>query len=185
MRVIRLLFTAPVLLLLTMFFFTLQPIGVKASHDEDAIVSVSYADLEKHQQKQVDCLAQNIYHEARSETQKGKEAVAFVTLNRTQNDKFPKDVCGVVKQKSFWQGLTVCQFSWFCTQAKIDRNSDSYKEALEIALYVYSNYTRLSDVTKGALFYHADYINPGWRGLVKTTKIGRHVFYNYREGNRI
>jgi len=90
------------------------------------------------------CLAKNIYYEAGLEGREGMMAVAQVTLNRTQNDKFPKTVCGVVNQKTelsraqqvtettavkrpFWvqdkpiqktrtvyRKVTVCQFSWVC-----------------------------------------------------------------------
>lgn len=175
----RVIFTAPIVALVLFFAFFLSPIS--QDNSDNTPVKISYTELGKYQQKQVDCLAQNIYHEARSEPEKGKQAVAFVTINRTQNEKFPSDICGVVKQKS----RTVCQFSWFCSKVKLDRSSEAFKEALETALYVYANYERLYDVTHGALFYHADYVNPRWRGLEKTTKIGRHIFYNFREGNSI
>ena len=33
---------------------------------------------------------------------------------------------------------------------------------------------------KGALYYHADYVNPRWK-LDKTTIIGRHIFYKPKE----
>jgi hypothetical protein len=42
--------------------------------------------------------------------------------------------------------------------------------------YVYANYENLKDITQGALYYHADYVNPRWK-LEKTTVIGRHIFY--------
>ena len=45
-----------------------------------------------------------------------------------------------------------------------------------MAIYVYANYENLRDITKGALYYHADYVNPRWK-LEKTTVIGRHIFY--------
>ena len=45
-----------------------------------------------------------------------------------------------------------------------------------MAVYVYANYENLKDITKGALYYHADYVNPRWK-LEKTTVIGRHIFY--------
>jgi len=38
------------------------------------------------------------------------------------------------------------------------------------------NYENITDVTHGATYYHADYVNPGWP-LPKTVKIGRHIFY--------
>ena len=56
----------------------------------------------------------------------------------------------------------------------------AYMEAKQIALYVYANYENLKDLTHGALFYHADYVNPRWRGLEKTVVIGRHIFYKER-----
>jgi N-acetylmuramoyl-L-alanine amidase len=138
---------------------------------ESVLLDVSYNQLTKETQKQVDCLAENIYHEAGFEPEAGKVAVALVTLNRMQDPRFPKDICGVVKQKT----TSVCQFSWFCNKVSI-KNKDAYKDAKEVAIYVYANYENLKDITKGALYYHADYVNPRWK-LEKTTVIGRHIFY--------
>ena len=135
------------------------------------LLDVSYNQLTKETQKQIDCLAENIYHEAGYESREGKEAVALVTLNRTLDPRFPKDICGVVKQKT----TSVCQFSWFCQNVSI-RNKDAYEDAKDVAVYVYANYENLKDITKGALYYHADYVNPRWK-LEKTTVIGRHIFY--------
>ena len=138
----------------------------------DAILlDVSYNQLTKETQKQIDCLAENIYFEAGYESRQGKEAVALVTLNRMQDPRFPKDICGVVKQKT----TSVCQFSWFCKNPSI-RNRDVYEDAQNVAVYVYANYENLKDITQGALYYHADYVNPRWK-LEKTTVIGRHIFY--------
>jgi spore germination cell wall hydrolase CwlJ-like protein len=144
---------------------------------DDKILDVAYSELTKDTKKQIDCLADNIYHEARSEPEKGKVAVALVTLNRVEDPRFPKDICGVVKQKT--QGM--CQFSWFCTAVKSNKGSESYQSAKEVAVYVYANYEKLHDITKGALYYHADYVNPGWK-LQKTVTIGRHIFY--KEGGK-
>jgi spore germination cell wall hydrolase CwlJ-like protein len=144
---------------------------------DDKILDVAYSELTKDTKKQIDCLADNIYHEARSEPEKGKVAVALVTLNRVEDPRFPKDICGVVKQKT--QGM--CQFSWFCTPVMSNKGSESYQAAKEVAVYVYANYEKLHDITKGALYYHADYVNPGWK-LQRTVTIGRHIFY--KEGGK-
>lgn len=138
---------------------------------ESLILKVGYEQLTSEAKKQVDCLAQNIYHEAGYEPREGKEAVALVTLNRLQDPRFPKDICSVVKQKT----ATLCQFSWFCQNVSI-RSKEVYNDAREVAIYVYANYENLTDITKGALYYHADYVNPKWK-LEKTTVIGRHIFY--------
>lgn len=50
--------------------------------------------------KDVECLARNIFYESGGEPVEGKVAVAMVTLNRTQDPRYPSDVCGVVKQRT-------------------------------------------------------------------------------------
>ena len=164
MRIYR-IYIPIILLFLSVILLT------KNAFSDAVLLDVSYNQLTKETQKQIDCLAENIYHEAGFESRQGKEAVALVTLNRTQDPRFPKDICGVVKQKT----TSVCQFSWFCQNTSI-RNKDVYDDAKDVAVYVYANYENLKDITKGALYYHADYVNPRWK-LEKTTVIGRHIFY--------
>lgn len=141
------------------------------------LMQIDYSDLTPAAKMQVDCLAANIYHEAGFESQEGKQAVAFVTLNRMQDERFPKTICSVVKQKT----SSICQFSWFCSPTKMRKDPDAFKESMDVALYVYANYEKLKDITQGALYYHADYVNPRWRGVEKTTVIGRHIFYKEKE----
>ena len=164
------------LILLSSFLALTVLFGMGQAY-ETRTLDIAYSDLTKEARKQVDCLAENIYHEAGYEPDVGKRAVALVTLNRTQDERFPQNICGVVKQKT--QGT--CQFSWFCMPVKLNRNSDAFKESMDVALFVYANYEKLKDITDGALYYHADYVNPRWRGVEKTTKIGRHIFYKEKE----
>jgi len=163
----------PVILL---FLSVILLISTKNAFSDSVILDVGYNQLTKETQKQVDCLADNIYHEAGYESREGKEAVALVTLNRTQDPRFPKDICGVVKQKTNIAQRIVCQFSWFCQSVTTPKQSVVYEQSKEVAVYVYANYENLKDITKGALYYHADYVNPRWK-LEKTTVIGRHIFY--------
>ena len=51
-------------------------------------------------ERQLTCLAKNIYHEAATEPFEGKVAVAQVTINRAESGKFPSDICNVVYQKN-------------------------------------------------------------------------------------
>ena len=173
--------TKNILTIVSLLILSIIAITLYASNKifliNDRILDVAYSELTKDTKKQIDCLAENIYHEARSEPEKGKVAVALVTLNRVEDPRFPKDICGVVKQKT--QGM--CQFSWFCTPVTSNKGSESYQSAKEVAVYVYANYEKLHDITKGALYYHADYVNPGWK-LQKTVTIGRHIFY--KEGGK-
>lgn len=153
---------------------------VNINFGAEKILEVTYGQLTKETQRQVDCLADNIYHEAGYEPEDGKVAVALVTLNRLQDPRFPKDICGVVKQKT----RSTCQFSWFCENKITNRAKEVYTKARDIAVHVYVNYENLQDITGGALYYHADYVNPRWK-LDKTTTIGRHIFYKERDGTGI
>ena len=50
--------------------------------------------------KDIECMAKNIFYEAGSEPTEGKIAVGIVTLNRTQDGRFGKSVCDVVKART-------------------------------------------------------------------------------------
>ena len=150
-------------------------------------LELKYTHFTSPAQRQIDCLAENIYFESAYEPRDGRVAVALVTLNRVQDPRYPNNICGVVKQKTRITTIEnkriVCQFSWYCEENKFVRNRKAYQEALDIAIHVYANYEKLYDLTHGALFYHADYVSLrkiGVRGLEKTTKIGRHIFYKER-----
>jgi spore germination cell wall hydrolase CwlJ-like protein len=132
----------------------------------------------KMRQQQLDCLARNIYHEAGSEPFEGKVAVAQVTINRAESGAFPSDICQVVYQKNVVYEKVMCQFSWYCSgpSAMKPMNGPMYTESMEVAKKVLLEGFRLPDLKK-ALYFHGDYINPGW-GKKPVAKIGRHVFYN-------
>ena len=131
----------------------------------------------KTREKQLDCMAMNIYREAGYEPFEGKVAVAQVVMNRVKAGQFGNEVCGVIYQKSVIMDRVVCQFSWYCDSAARTRpiNNAAYTESYEVAKKVLLEGFQLS-VLKEALFYHADYVNPRWN-LEKIGKIGQHVFY--------
>lgn len=127
--------------------------------------------------KQLDCLTRNIYYEAGYEPFEGKVAVAQVTMNRLASGRFADSVCGVVYQKNVFYQKVVCQFSWSCeTNHKIKPiNPTMYRESQEVARKVMLENFKLPGL-KNAMYYHADYVNPGWN-KPKISKIGRHIFY--------
>lgn len=135
----------------------------------------------KTREKQLDCLAINIYREAGYEPFEGKVAVAQVTMNRVQTGQFGNDVCGVVYQKNVIMEKVVCQFSWACDSTHKNRpiNQAAYNESYEVAKKVLLEGFRLS-VLKDALYYHANYVNPKW-SLEKIGSIGNHIFYKPKE----
>jgi spore germination cell wall hydrolase CwlJ-like protein len=119
------------------------------------------------------CMARNIYFEAGIESQKGKIAVANVTMNRVKSKYYPKSVCGVVFQK----GRKACAFSWTCDRkSNVPPNNSAYKESEQIARLALSG--ALKDVTGNSDHYHATYVSPKWhKTMEQMAKIGRHVFY--------
>ena len=128
-------------------------------------------------ERQLGCLAKNIYHEAGGEPFEGKIAVAQVTLNRVNSGQFPNDVCKTIYQKNIFYEKVVCQFSWTCDRNVAFRptNNANYNESMIAAQKVLLEDFRLPSL-KHALYYHADYINPGWK-KEQVAKIGRHIFY--------
>lgn len=137
----------------------------------------SYVTLAQ-REKELDCLTKNIYYEAGTEPFEGKVAVAQVTINRTKSGKFPKDICAVVYERNLVYNNLICQFSWYCdSKAKVRPiHAATYKESEAVAKKVLLEGFKLDIIKEDTLYYHADYINPGWK-RIRVTKIGKHIFY--------
>jgi hypothetical protein len=125
---------------------------------------------------ELDCLALNIYFEARNEALEGKRAVGHVVMNRVRDQAFPGSVCQVIREGGE-EARGGCQFSWWC-DGRSDNPLDhlAWRESREIAWDVLRGASR--DPTRGALWYHADYVSPDWStDLARGPRIGRHIFY--------
>lgn len=128
-------------------------------------------------ERQLECLARNIYYEAGGEPFEGKVAVAQVTVNRAESGQFPSDICRVIYQKNVIYDKVVCQFSWYCESPSNlkPKNKLLYDDSMVAAKKVLLEGFRLPSL-ESALYYHADYVNPKWN-KEKVAKIGRHIFY--------
>ncbi len=116
-----------------------------------------------------ECLAGAVYFESKGEPLAGQLAVAEVVLNRARSGRFPPSVCGVVKQKG--------QFSFIRNGGfpPIARSSAAWKKAVAVARIARVD---LADgAAPKALFFHARYVSPGWRGLTRVASVGNHIFY--------
>ena len=128
------------------------------------------------QERELECLALNVYFEARGEPLAGQAAVAHVVMNRSADPRFPGNVCDVVRQGG--KESIDCQFSWWCDD-KADRPTHmaDWQMAKEVARTVY--WEGADDPTGGALWYHATHVRAYWRGQFKRgPTIGNHVFYH-------
>lgn len=169
---------ATIILMALAVMFTMSLLSFVMDTKLAKLSSVEHTQITaKMRERQLQCLAQNIYHEAGSEPFEGKVAVAQVTLNRTASGKFPEDVCQTIYQKNVFYEKVVCQFSWVCDKVAAVRspNEESYEESMTVAKKVLLEGFRLPSLEE-AMFYHADYVNPGWR-KEKIAKIGHHIFY--------
>jgi len=167
--------------IVTAFFVQAVTTTKLAKLDQTALFATNDVITIKERERQLDCLARNIYHEAGHEPFEGKVAVAQVTMNRVDSGKFPSDVCQVVFQKNVIMERVVCQFSWYCDTAARNRplNGPAYRESYEVAKKVLLEGFRL-DIMKSAMYYHANYVNPNWK-LPKIGQIGNHIFYREKE----
>lgn len=111
--------------------------------------------------KNVACLATNIYKEARGEPVKGQYAVAYVTLNRSGN---LYNICRTVYEPY--------QFSWTIKNPKLKYDDKSLKIAL--ASLKSDKHNKIGKST----YFHATYVSPQWASKYKKVrKIGKHIFY--------
>lgn len=139
--------------------------------EKEVVVKVPVK-LSSHDERQIQCLAENAYFEAGNQSTKGKIAVTNVVMNRVKDKRFPDTPCAVINQKA----RGVCQFSWVCEGKKKIRDWAMYNRARKAAEAVYLK--NVGDVTRGAKFYHADYVSPSWgRVFKRTVVIGDHIFY--------
>ena len=141
----------------------------------------------------VECLAMNVYHEARGQGLAGQLAVMHVTLNRVRDPYFPNTICGVVYQgpvRPSWKnnGTYIpirhkCQFSWWCDgKSDVPKEEEAWHKIINLALwYMERDVDEFSDFTDGAVFYHAYYVTPGWAKKKKrTSRIEDHIFYRWK-----
>ena len=128
-------------------------------------------------------LALNIYFEARNQPVEGQIAVSQVVMSRVNDDRYPNDVCEVIKQgPTSKRGLPIlrqCQFSWWCDGKRDEpTDHDAYHWATFIAMELLAG--RYDDYVDGATHYHADHVDPEWAIMkTKTTKIGNHIFWRW------
>ena len=141
--------------------------------------------------EQTQCLAENVYFEARNQPLAGQFAVMSVTINRVNDDRYPNTICEVVKQgphRPSWKGTGEmipvrhrCQFSWYC-DGKSDKifQQKTFDKIYEMSYSILSGEFKVVDITEGATHYHADYVSPSWAATkTKTIEIEDHIFYRW------
>ena len=154
------------------------------------ILSVSQPSISD---RSAECLALNMYHEARGQGIAGELAVTAVVLNRVNDKRYPDTICEVVEEgptRASWKDPKVrypiknrCQFSWFCDgKSDTPRNKKIYNRMYGLADAILTNDLPFIDITGGATHYHADYVSPAWaKTKTKTVEIQDHIFYRWEK----
>jgi spore germination cell wall hydrolase CwlJ-like protein len=148
----------------------IEPVQMQAAAREMALAQRRADDLE--------CLAENIYFEARGEPLEGQYAVAEVTLNRTRAVNFPHTICGVVHEARWnpGRGRFVADFSWTELGGLSPEDGPAWRQAMAVASAAYEDLRE--PLVPKALFYHATGIHPAWsKNRKSVATIGKHIFY--------
>jgi len=118
----------------------------------------------------VDCLAKNIYNEARGQSYIGKVAVAQVTLNRLNLNKWGNNICSVVMSHG--------QFSWTLLKRKPKYAGEEWEASVQAANDVLYNNIRFFGL-EDATYYHSGNKKPYWvKSVNYIAKIDDHTFYS-------
>jgi spore germination cell wall hydrolase CwlJ-like protein len=127
--------------------------------------------------RDLECLTQAVYYEARGESPRGQQAVAQVVLNRVKHPAFPKTVCAVV-----FQGASTghgCQFSFACDGSMHDRREPAaWRRAEAVAARALSGAV-MAEVGRSTHF-HVMGLAPDWdQDMIRVAQVGMHVFYRF------
>ena len=127
--------------------------------------------------RELECLSEAVYYEARGETPSGQAAVAQVVLNRVRHPSFPKSICGVVFQGAY--AHTGCQFSFACDGSmRRTREAGAWKRAQRVATRALSG--NVMTEVGAATHFHTTGVAPGWGPrLLRVAQVGMHVFYRF------
>ncbi|WP_245863818.1 cell wall hydrolase [Caulobacter mirabilis] len=127
--------------------------------------------------RDLECLTQAVYYEARGETPAGQAAVAQVVLNRARHPAFPKSICGVVFQGAY--GAGACQFSFACDGSmRKRREPGAWQRAERVAAKALSG--AVMNTVGTATHFHTVNVSPGWGPrLVRVGQVGLHIFYRF------
>ena len=127
-------------------------------------------DLAGDQARELNCLSEAIYYEARSERMEGQLAVAQVVINRSESRQFPSSYCGVVYQRA--------QFSFVRggKMPRIKQSSAAWKRAKAVARIAHQGLW--DSEADDSLYFHANYVRPSWaKRKVARATIKTHIFY--------
>ena len=133
------------------------------------------------------CMAEAIYFESRGESKIGQLAVGITIKNRFQSERYPDNICAVVRQGRYLYGSPVkhqCQFSYFC-DGKPEKITDwkAWEKAISMAQIVLTARLEILGL-ENVTHYHSVKVQPDWsKKLQYKTTVGGHLFYVKKRSN--
>lgn len=166
------------LFIILIFFPSLLSIPTKGRESGGFIVDTS------EQHKELQCIKNVLWHEARGEPEEGIRAVMSVIYNRKNHKNYPNTFCSVILQDK--------QFSAFNNNKELaTKRLKPVKGPDEEA------YTKVAGIAKevlqgvfepvlgpDVLYFHSKEVNPKWR-MIKVKRINNHIFYKERENEKV
>jgi spore germination cell wall hydrolase CwlJ-like protein len=123
------------------------------------------------------CLQENMFYEARNQSDEGILMVGIVTIERTKDSHYPSTICGVVHQHA--------QFSWTLKKQKVKMKSkmeiDAWNHAGILAEQLLEDQNKYCNLFSSVIFYHNESVDPKWNqdiNIQPEFTIGNHKFYS-------
>jgi spore germination cell wall hydrolase CwlJ-like protein len=128
--------------------------------------SYDYSHQVLKENSELECMAKNLYYEARNQSEEGIQKVGFTVMNRVNSGgRWPSTICGVVYQKH--------QFSW-----TDESNLPNIDKKVYCRMVAIANKVMTSNYNFKANHYHTLQVSPRWdRKMIKVNTVGNHVFF--------
>lgn len=126
--------------------------------------------------RDITCLTEVIYHEARAEPAGAQIAVGQTVINRVLSGAYPRTLCGVVSQRSVREGD--CQYSFVCDGlSSLPKVKADWELAGHIAERLLNGSAWMTDLGD-ATHFHPLAEQPAWQKYLQRVKrVGGLVFY--------
>ncbi|MFZ5707407.1 MAG: cell wall hydrolase [Pseudomonadota bacterium] len=118
--------------------------------------------------RELECMAKVVMHEAANQPRSGQLAVAQVIMNRVGQNRFGETVCEVVNQPG----------QFFRTASYHPRrDSERWATAVEVSRQAMAGHG--DQIVPGAVFYHSAKSSPNrfFRTRERLSMVGDHIFY--------
>lgn len=122
--------------------------------------------------REIQCLRNMVYGEARSESNEAQIAVATTAINRALSDRWPDNLCEVVTQDNQFHGYSAS------ITLKGIHDIKSWDNALAVARFTTANYAKLSEDLRSTYFFRSDGNIVQWRDKeLVMSQVGKFNFY--------